>query len=143
MDDVVIRLRLSSDPVTRRSQITRVRQSPLDTENQEPTPEQLDQRTAPDSWPEPADAIVDKTQIDIDETIPPRGQAEFAIRIPFQDLPLTEPGVYVLGIEVLGSRRGATGEATDERQGMLRTFLPWFPEPVTPLQMVWLWPVAD
>ena len=64
MDDVVIRLRLSSEPVTRRSQITRVRQSPLDTENQEPTPEQLDQRTAPDSWPEPADAIVDKTQIE-------------------------------------------------------------------------------
>jgi len=58
MDDVVIRLRLSSEPVTRRTQITRVRQSPLDTENQEPTPEQLDQRTAPDSWPEPADAIV-------------------------------------------------------------------------------------
>ena len=143
MDDVVIRLRLSSEPVTRRTQITRVRQSPLDTENQEPTPEQLDQRTAPDSWPEPADAIVEETQINIDEAISPRGQAAFAIRIPFEDLPLAEPGVYALAIEVLGSRRGATGEATDERQGMLRTFLPWFPEPVTPLQMVWLWPLAD
>ena len=29
MDDVVIRLRLSSEPVTRRSQITRARQSPV------------------------------------------------------------------------------------------------------------------
>ncbi|MCP4837682.1 MAG: hypothetical protein GY895_23300, partial [Phycisphaera sp.] len=117
MDDVVIRLRLSSEPVTRRSQITRVRQSPLDTENQEPTPEQLDQRTAPDSWPEPADAIVDETQVDIGESIPPRDQADFAIRIPLKDLPLAEPGVYVLAIEVLGSRRGATDEAADERQG--------------------------
>ncbi|MCH1402916.1 MAG: hypothetical protein L7U50_01270, partial [Candidatus Nanopelagicales bacterium] len=108
MDDVVIRLRLSSEPVTRRSQITRVRQSPLDTVNQEPTPEQLEDRTAPDSWPEPADAVVDETQVDIGETIPPRGQVDFAIRIPLKDLPLADSGVYVLAVEVLGSRRGAT-----------------------------------
>ena len=147
MADVAVRLRLSSEPLTRRSQINRVRESPLDTENQEPTPEQLANRTAPDSWDEPTDVAVDDTATDIAESIPPRGQAEFALRIPFADLPLDTSGVYAVAVEVIAARRGAQADdaqADDaKRQGILRTFLPWFTEPVTPVEMVWLWPLVD
>jgi hypothetical protein len=144
MADVAVRIRLSREPLTRRSQITQVRNSPLDTENQEPTEEQLANGTAPDSWPEPTDVVVESTQEIISEAIPPRGQADFSIRIPFADLALPESGVYALGVEVLGSRRGPNQSDDSElRQGIMRTFLPWFPEPVTPVEMVWLWPLAD
>lgn len=144
MTDVAVRIRLSSEPLTQRTQITQVRRSPLDTENQEPTEEQLEKGTAPDSWPEPTDVVVESTREIVSETISPRGQANFSIRIPFADLALPQNGVYALGVEVLGSSRGPNqSEEGEQRQGIMRTFLPWFPDPVTPVEMVWLWPLAD
>ena len=143
MADVSVQLRLSSEPLTRRSQITRVRVSPLDTENQEQTPEQLANRTAPDSWEEPTNVVVGDTATQITESIPPRGQVEFSLRVPFADLPLDATGVYAVAVEVLAARRGAQVDETEQRQGILRTFVPWFPEPVTPVDLVWLWPLVD
>ncbi|MGA1145483.1 MAG: DUF6049 family protein [Candidatus Nanopelagicales bacterium] len=124
MSDVSVRLRLSSRPITARSQIDAVTGAALRTEDTEPT-----------------DVIIDATESDITETLPPRGQATFSIRIPLAELPLPGNGVYAIGVEVLGERSGDS--ELDDRQGMVRTFLPWFPDPVEPVQLVWLWPLAD
>ena len=134
---VAVQVRLSSSPLTRRSQITTVRDAALDTEN--PSDASIE------PFAEPADIVVEESRSAVAETIPPRGQTSFALRLPFAELPLADQGVYVLAVEVLGIRRGAQSEEFEQRQGMVRTFLPWFPDPaaVTPVEMVWLWPLAD
>jgi len=126
MSEVSIRLRLSSQPITARSQITAVRDAPLDPEGDEPT-----------------NAVIDATLAVIAESIPPRGQATFAVRIPFAELPLATNGVYAMGVEAIGARRGVQVDESEQRQGIVRTFLPWFPDPIEPVQLVWLWPLAD
>lgn len=126
MSDVSIRLRLSSQPLTARSEITAVRSASLDPESDEPT-----------------NTSIDATLATIADTIPPRGQASFSLRIPFEQLPLAVNGVYAMAVEALAARRGTQIVESERRQGIVRTFLPWFPEPVTPVQLVWLWPLAD
>jgi len=132
-----VRARVSSEPLTRRSQITKVREAGLDT--QEPG----EPETEP--FAEPVDVVVDTTREAVADSIPPRGQVSFAIRIPIDDLPFAEQGVYAIAVEVLGVRRGVANQEFEQRQGIMRTFLPWFPDPeaITPVQMVWLWPLAD
>lgn len=126
MSNVSIRLRLSSAPITARSQITSVRSAPLETEGDEPT-----------------NAVIDATRTVISDSLAPRGQQTFSLRIPLSEVPITGAGVYAIGVEVLAGRRGAQVDEGERRQGIVRTFLPWFPEPVTPVQLVWLWPLAD
>lgn len=126
MSDVAIQLRVSSRPLEARSQITAVRDSPLEPETDEPT-----------------NTVIDSTRASIADTIPPRGQSTFSLRIPFSELPFAGNGVYALGVEALGARRGTQAQEDTRRQGIVRTFLPWFPDPVTPVQLVWLWPLAD
>jgi hypothetical protein len=65
--------------------------------------------------------------------------AEFALSVPVDDLGLAAPGVYVTGVEALGS----TG-AGIVRQDLDRTFLPWWPEgtAVEPLLLTTLWPLV-
>lgn len=126
MSDVSIRLRLSSSPITARSQITDVRSAALEPEGDEST-----------------NTTIDATRTAITDAIAPRGQATFSLRIPFSQLPLAGNGVYALGVEVLAARRGTQVNEGERRQGIVRTFLPWFPDPVDPVQLVWLWPLAD
>jgi hypothetical protein len=132
-----VRVRISREPLTRRSQITKVREAELDTEDPR------DPDTEP--FAEPVDEVVDATRSAVTDSLPPRGQASFALRIPFEELPLVEQGVYALAVEVLGVQGGSNGQEFEQRQGIKRTFLPWFPDPqaITPVQMVWLWPLAD
>lgn len=126
LSDVSIRLRLSSRPLTARSQITNVRSAPLVPEDEEPT-----------------NATIDSTRTPISDTIAPRGQETFSLRIPLSQLPLAGNGVYAMGVEILAARRGTQVDESERRQGIVRTFLPWFPDPVTPVQLVWLWPLTD
>ena len=137
MADAAVRLRLSSQPLTRRSQITTVRKAGLDTED--PTDPEIE------PFGEPTDAVIGETRVAVADSIPPRGQVSFSLRIPFAELPLRDQGVYALAVEALGTQRGIARQEFEERQGIVRTFLPWFPDPadVTPVEMVWLWPLAD
>ena len=128
--DVVVRLRIGAQPLTSRSQITLVREAPLD-------PQDPDEQVP---FPEPTDVVVDASATDSTDQLAPRAQATFTVRIALEEVPLPTSGVYPIGIEVLGTLERAPGE---ERQGMIRTFLPWFPEPVNPISLVWLWPLAD
>lgn len=69
-----------------------------------------------------------------------RSTVEWSIESPLDDLPLFAPGVYVVGLEVIGT--GTDGLV--QRLGLTRTFLPWYPEgSVTPSRLVWLWPVSS
>jgi len=137
MADAAVRLRLSSEPLTRRSQITAVREAGLDTENPD------DPEIEP--FGEPTDAVIDESRAAVADSIPPRGQVSFSLRIPFSELPLTDQGVYALAVEAVGAQRGVGNQEFEQRQGIVRTFLPWFPDPaaVTPVELVWLWPLAD
>lgn len=65
--------------------------------------------------------------------------AEFALSVPVDDLGLAAPGVYVTGVEALGS----TGAGV-VRQDLDRTFLPWWPSgtAVQPLLLTTLWPLV-
>ena len=69
----------------------------------------------------------------------PRSSTPWSIELALDELPLTFAGVYVVGLEVIGT--GEDGLA--QRVGLTRTFLPWFPEgSVEPTRLAWLWPVS-
>ncbi|MEZ5184580.1 MAG: DUF6049 family protein [Candidatus Nanopelagicales bacterium] len=72
-------------------------------------------------------------------TLLPRNSADWSLEIPLDLLPLNVQGVYVVGLEVIGT--GTDG--LTQGLGLTRSFLPWFPEgSVTPTRLAWLWPVT-
>lgn len=134
--DVAVRLRIGSRPLTSRSEITLVREAPLDPQDPPPGAD----GTTPTPFPEPTNVVVDASATEVGDQLAPRAQVTFTVQVPLSDLPLPAPGVYAIGVEVLGALERGPGE---DRQGMIRTFLPWFPEPLNPISLVWLWPLAD
>lgn len=69
----------------------------------------------------------------------PQAVVDWSLQIPVDTLPLPAPGVYVAGLEVIGT--GVDGLV--QRVGLTRTFLPWFaPDSVQPARLVWLWPMT-
>jgi hypothetical protein len=73
---------------------------------------------------------------EIPDGLPQRVQTAFQLSSTFADIALTEPGVYVLRIDVV---------ADQTTVGSLTTFLPWFPSnaSVDPVPITWLWPLSD
>jgi hypothetical protein len=69
-------------------------------------------------------------------TIPPGGQLNYSLAIPFEQLSLPGNGVYYTAVQA----NRAEGPV-----GTTATFVPWFPAPteVNPAQVVWLWPVSS
>ena len=86
---------------------------------------------------------IDNTRTLIASSLAPNQQESFILSIAISSLGFTEPGTYVISVEALGSIRGV--DEFDERKGIERTFLPWFPvgSGVTPTNITWLWPLAD
>ncbi len=69
----------------------------------------------------------------------PQAVVDWSLQIPMDSLPLAATGVYVAGLEVIGT--GVDGLV--QRVGLTRTFLPWFPpDSVQPARLVWLWPMT-
>lgn len=72
-------------------------------------------------------------------SLPSRGEVSWTLESPIDQLPLPAPGVYVAGIEVIGT--GVDG--LTQRYGLTRTFFAWYPEgSVGPTRVAWLWPVS-
>lgn len=92
---------------------------------------------------EPADVPLLGTSTAVTEELPSGARRAFSISIPVDQLGLTIPGAYVLGVDAIGREKDV--DTIDNRKGVLRTFLPWFPEGsgVRPVDLVWLWPLAD
>lgn len=126
LTSVSVELRRSATPLVSRKEVAAVATSPMNPQSGDP------------------DAVaVPSTRQDITDSLPPGGQASFTLKVPFADLGLTSDGAYVLGVEAVGRETGT--DSTETRKGVLRTFLPWFPNPdsVQPVNLVWLWPLAD
>jgi len=123
--DVVARLRISTQPLESRAEITEVAAAAF-------APAQ-----------EPADQVLDSTRVDVAPTLANGEQSTFEFAVPFESLPLPDDGVYVLAVEVIGIDAESGGG--EQVIGIERTFLPWFPDPraITPVDVVWLWPLAD
>jgi len=126
LTNVHVELRRSSAPLTARSDVSAVVKADL-------TP----------TTGSPDDLGLFATHQVIADTLAPNDRRPFTIAIPFAQMGMSAPGTYALGVEVTGRASGV--DAVDVRKGDYRTFLPWFPTPasVTPVDLVWLWPLSD
>lgn len=126
IDNIAVQLRTSSLPLTKRSEIAAVAESGVNPEGGG-----VDR------------VVLERTRVELAQTLEPGAQNQFSIAVPLRNLPLPQAGTYVLGVEALGQIQGLN--ASEQRQGIVRTFLPWFPFPsaVSPIDLVWLWPVTD
>lgn len=73
----------------------------------------------------------------ITDSLAPGAKKSYRISVKTDDLPLTVPGVYVIGIEAVGF-----GPAGYVILDAARTLIPYVPEPVTAVNVAWLWPLA-
>lgn len=124
-DQVSVRLRTSIEPLSNRALIDEIAEASL-------TP------NAPYD-----NRYFDRTRVTFDDALAPGEQQPFTIRIPMRQLRFTSPGTYTVSVEALG--RQPASDEFEERKGIQRTFLPWFPDPrqVRPIGVTWLWPLAD
>ena len=112
VNNPVVQLRLSPSPITGRNGI--------DAEGNSPTA-----------------ATRTVATVKLQSSVLPNAQMSFDISLPFQQLSLTQAGVYALAIDVVDSGNTA---------GSIRTFLPWYPAGEKlphAIGVVWLWPLAD
>lgn len=125
VEDVSIRLRRSSAPIAARAQVATVAAAGLEVDAGEPT-----------------DVPLPGTAVEVADSLAPGELASFSIRVPISAIGFTGPGSYVIALEALGRIDGV--DEFDDRQGILRTFLPWVPPgtDVTPVAVAWLWPLA-
>ncbi len=124
--DVSVQLRRSSTPLPARREVVAVFDAGLD---------------PPDG--EPADVPLPGTRTLVAPELPPGGRRSFTLTVPISAIGFTSAGAYVIGVDAVGREDGV--DEFDTRKGVLRTFLPWFPtgSEVTPIDLVWLWPLAD
>ena len=78
------------------------------------------------------------TDSPIADVLSPGAQEEFRISVRTSDLPLSTPGVYVVGVEVVGY-----GSAGYVILGSAQTLLPYVPPGVAAINVAWLWPLAS
>lgn len=125
VDDVSIRLRRSSAPIAERAAIATIAAAGLEAEGREPS-----------------DVPLPGTSVVVADSLAPGELASFSIRVPVDAIGFTDPGSYVVALEALGRIEGV--DEFDERQGILRTFVPWMPSDadVDPVSVAWLWPLA-
>lgn len=71
------------------------------------------------------------------DSLAPGAIVDFRIVVDADDLALGSPGVYLIGVEATGY--GPNGYAVLDTE---RTLIPYMPGPVTPVNVVWLWPLA-
>jgi len=85
----------------------------------------------PDAIPlyDTAIAVVDLLALGITE--------EFRLSVPTANLPVGQPGVYVVGVEVVGS-----GPAGFVILGTDQVLIPYIPADIAPIGVTWLWPLA-
>jgi hypothetical protein len=126
LTNVHVQLRRSSVPLTSRADVAAVTKADMSPA-----------AGSPDGLP------LSATRQSVADTLAPGERRPFSIDIPFAQMGLATAGTYVLGIEATGRESGVDG--TDVRKADLRTFLPWFPtaDSVTPVDLVWLWPLSD
>jgi hypothetical protein len=126
LTDVSVQVRRSSAPLVARKDVTTVTKAGL----------------APTGG-DPDDLAVPSTNRAVTASLTPGNQQAFSLKVPITDLALSVDGTYVLGIEALGREDGV--DPAPVRKGDFRTFLPYYatPDSISPISLVWLWPLAD
>lgn len=126
LTDLRVRLRVASAPLGSRDAIAVIADAPLRSD---------------DAVIVGGDGVsLDVTSTPVADTLAPGGEAMFRISVPMSSLPLRASGAYAIAVEATGR---SSASATAERQGIGRTFLPWFPAvPETPVEVAWLWPLV-
>lgn len=71
------------------------------------------------------------------DSLPPGAIATYRMVVDSTQLPVSAPGVYVIGVETVGN--GPNGLAVLDIE---RTLIPYVPDEVEPVQVSWLWPLA-
>lgn len=77
------------------------------------------------------------TATSVADELAPGAQVNYRISSDTTQLPLGSPGVYVIGVEAVGV--GPSGFAILNSS---RTLIPYVPEPPSPVNVTWLWPLA-
>ncbi len=123
--DVSLRLRRSSFPLKDRAGIDEVVDGGLTFDSGEPT-----------------DVPLPGTRIVVADELAPGELRRFTMRVAVRSIGFTEPGVYPIALESMG-RQPAVDEF-DTRKGIVRSFVPWFPDDaeIEPIRLAWLWPLA-
>lgn len=124
LNDLQARLHLSAVRITDGAQVDGVLTAPFD-----------------GPWASEEDYILDWSTVEVAEQLEPGSQESFSFEIPLRELPLGQPGVYVVSIEAQSTRDGV-----ERRAGLTRTFLPWFPSAVAEvpvIRLAWIWPLSD
>ena len=71
------------------------------------------------------------------DALPPGAKSDYRLSVDVSQLPLSAPGVYVIGAEAIGY-----GPAGYVILDTARTLIPYMPDPMTPVNVTWLWPLA-
>lgn len=126
LTDLRVRLRVATAPVGSRDAITVIADGPLRSD---------------DAVIVGGDGVaLDSTSTAVVDSLTPGSEAMFGISVPMTSLQLRAPGAYAIAVEVLGR---SSASSASERQGIGRTFLPWFPTaPANPIEVAWLWPLV-
>lgn len=77
------------------------------------------------------------TSTPVAAALPAGGKATYRISTDTRQLPLGQPGVYVIGVEAVGF--GPSGFVILDSA---RTLVPYVPDPPAPVNVTWLWPLA-
>lgn len=127
MTSVKVQLRISTEPLTNREDVGRIGRGDLG-------PTEL----GPDNY------SFDWLIVDVSDELGPGDEASFLLKVPLEYMPFDTPGVYVTAVEALAIPKG---EPYLQRAGLIRSFLPWFPnqsmQDIAATNLVWMWPLAD
>lgn len=102
-----------------------------------PVAQRRELRKATDTEGEYGSIPVFATTTTVAESLAPGAKAAYRISVDTSTLPLGAPGVYVIGVEVVGF--GPSGYIILDST---RTLIPYVPTEVSPVSVAWLWPLA-
>ena len=102
-----------------------------------PVPERRSLRKAADAEGGFGSFPVNGTTTEVAASLAPGAKSDYRITIDADLLPLVGAGVYVIGVEAIG-----VGPAGFVILGSQRTLIPYLPDPVAPVYVTWLWPLA-
>ena len=102
-----------------------------------PIAERRELRKATDAEGGYGSAPLYDTTTELTDSLPAGAKVDYRISVDTSQLPLGEPGVYVVGVEALGF--GPAGYVILDTS---RILIPYVPDPVAPVNVTWLWPLA-
>ena len=102
-----------------------------------PVPDRRDLRKATEAEGGFGSVPLFATTTTVVDALPPGAKADYRISVDASTLPVGAAGVYVLGAEAVGF--GPAGYVILDTS---RTLIPYVPDPIAPINVTWLWPLA-